>query len=237
MTVARLAQRAENEHVGVACGLMDPFASACGTSAGALLLDCRSLEHRPVPLPLEEIVIVVLDTGTPRQLRASEYDRRRAECENAVEVLSAADPTLTSLRDLTVERLPWAGGLLDPTTFRRVRHVVTENARVQRAVTALEARDLAAVGEAFAESHASLRDDYEVSSTALDTMVAIAGSVPGVVATRMTGAGFGGSAVSLVRPDAVDVLRTTVEGEYPVATGFEPAVCVAHPADGAGMAA
>ena len=234
LELARIAQRAENVHVGVACGLMDQFAAACGTREGALLLDCRSLGYATVPLPLDAVALVICDTGSPRRLETSAYNDRRADCETAVAILSAEDPSIRSLRDVSEAALPWASTRLDPVVFRRVRHVVTEDARVTATVDALRAGDLATVGEAFAASHASLRDDYEVSSPALDVMVAMALDVPGVLAARMTGAGFGGSTVNLVRPDAVAALAAAVETRYPERTGYRPTIRVVRPADGAG---
>jgi galactokinase len=235
--LARLAQRAENVHVGVACGLMDQFASACGDRRGAILLDCRTLEHRLVPLPLDEVALVVCDTGSPRRLGRSAYNERRAECEAGLAALQLLEPSIASLRDVPPAMLPDAERALPPLVARRVRHVVTENARVEATVAALEADNLAAVAEAVAASHASLRDDYEVSSPELDAMVEIARGVPGVVAARMTGAGFGGSTIVLLRPDAIDDLRAIVEADYPRRTGLRPVVRAVRPADGAGRIA
>ncbi|HWP63227.1 MAG TPA: galactokinase [Candidatus Binatia bacterium] len=237
MGLARLCQRAENEFVGVRCGLMDQFAAALGDPQGALLLDCRSLAWRVVPLPLASHALVVCHTGSARRLDASAYNERRAACERAVAVLAAHDPAVRSLRDLGPDRLADLAPLLDPITLARVRHVVTENERVGATVRALEAGDLGAVGAAFAASHASLRDDYGVSSPELDAMVEIATSVEGVVGARMTGAGFGGCTVNLVRRDAVDRLRAAVEAEYPRRTGLTPAVYPVEPAAGAGIIA
>jgi galactokinase len=236
LTLARLCQRAENEFVGVRCGLMDQFAAACGRPDAALLLDCRSLDWRAVPLPLATHALVVCHTGSARRLDASAYNERRAACERAVAILAVHDPSIEGLRDLAPADLPRIRPRLDPVTFARVRHVVTENARVEATVAALARGDLGAVGRAFAESHASLRDDYEVSSPELDAMVEIARSVEGVVAARMTGAGFGGCTVNLVRRDAVERLRSAVEAEYPKRTGLTPSVYAVEPAAGAGPA-
>jgi galactokinase len=235
MQLARICQRAENQFVGVQSGLMDQFAVACGRRGNALLLDCRSLEWRTVRLPLAELSLVVCDTGSPRQLAKSEYNVRRRQCEEAVEALQAKDPGIRSLRDVTPAMLAAAEavGLLDPVVARRARHVVLENDRVLATAGALEAGDLAAVADAFAKSHASLRDDFEVSSPALDAMVEIALSTPGVIAARMTGAGFGGCTVNLVRPDAVHRLADAVARDYPARTGLTPRVFPVTPADGA----
>jgi galactokinase len=236
MTLARICQRAENEYVGVMCGLMDQFAEACGVADAALLLDCRSLEWRAVGLPAD-VVLVVCHTGSPRHLDGSAYNERRAQCDAAVATIAADDPTVRSLRDVTRAHLSAAGARLDPIARRRAEHVVSENERVARTVAALETGDLRAVGEAFAESHASLRDRFEVTSPELDAMVAIATAVPGVVAARMTGAGFGGCTVNLVYRDAVAALREAVERDYPARTGLRPMVLPVRAAAGAGRVA
>ena len=231
--LAQICQRAENGYVGVQSGLMDQFASSCGVADAAVLLDCRSLDWRAIPLP-PEVVLVVCHTGSTHHLGSSEYNLRRSQCDAAVAVLAALDPNIRSLRDVTPEALAAAQDRLDPVAYRRAAHVVTENARVEATVDALAADDLPALGRLFAESHASLRDLFEVSSPELDAMVDIASAVPGVVAARMTGAGFGGCTVNLVRPDAVDALRAAVESEYPKRTGLVPMVLPVHAAAGAG---
>jgi galactokinase len=235
MDLARLCQRAENEYVGVRCGLMDQFASSLGQAGHAQLLDCRSLEYRPVRLPSDDHVLVACDTGSPRRLEASEYNARRAQCERAVEVISRAEPGVTSLRDVDEEMLARHEGTLDEETRRRVEHVVREDVRVLETVQALEEGDLATVGRLFAESHRSLRDLYEVSSPELDAMAEIAWATDGVEAARMTGAGFGGCTVNIVRRDAVERFRAAVEREYPERTGRTPRFLVVEAADGAGL--
>jgi galactokinase len=237
MRLAQLAQRAENDYVGVRCGLMDQFASSLGQAGAAMLLDCRSLAYRPVPLPLARHALVVCDTGSPRRLGTSEYNARRAQCERAVAVIAGRDPSVRALRDVDLETLKRAAasGELDAETARRCEHVIRENGRVEAAVEAFGRGDLDAVGRLFAESHASLRDLFEVSSPELDAMVDIATSVPGVVAARMTGAGFGGCTVNLVERDAVARLREAVEREYPRRTGLQPRVFAVEPCDGAGV--
>lgn len=234
MALARAAQRAENEYVGVQCGLMDQFASGLGRAGCAMLLDCRSLAYRAVSLPLREHALVAIDSGSPRRLEGSEYNARRAQCEMAVATLAARDQGIRALRDVDLAMLDSLANVLDATTLRRCEHVVRENIRVLETVRALEVGDLTAVGRYFAESHASLRDLYEVSSPALDTLVEIAASVEGVVAARMTGAGFGGSTVNLVRRDAIERLRDTIQAEYPRRTGLEPRFYPIEPVDGAG---
>lgn len=233
MALARLAQRAENAYVGVACGLMDQFASAFGEPGHALLLDCRSLEHAAVPLPLADVRLVVCHSGSPRRLEASAYNERRAQCEAAVAAIGRLVPGVRSLRDVDEDLLAAVEDELDPVVHARAEHVVTENARVLEAVRALAEGRLGTVGRLFAESHLSLRDRYEVSSPELDALVAIASDTPGVVAARLTGAGFGGCTVNLVRPDAVGRFREAVEREYPARTGLVPRVFEVTAAAGA----
>jgi galactokinase len=235
MVLARLAQHAENDYVGVMCGLMDQFASSLGRRGAAMLLDCRSLDYRPVRLPLAEHVLVVCDSASPRRLGTSEYNARRAQCERAVAVIAETDPDVHSLRDVSLERLAAAGDRLDEETVRRCEHVIRENERVRKAVLAFESGDLAWVGRLFAESHASLRDLFEVSSAELDALVEIASGVPGVVAARMTGAGFGGCTVNIVARAAVESLTAAVAARYPPRTGLRARVFVVEPADGAGL--
>ena len=234
LTLAQVAQRAENAYVGVQCGLMDQFASANGVAGSAVLLDCRSLEHRPVPLP-DELVLVVAHTGMPRTLGTSEYNARRADCERAVATLAGIEANVRSLRDVDRAMLARYADRLDPVARRRAEHVVDENGRVVATETALRSGDLDAIGRLFAASHASLRDLFEVSSPELDALVAVALAVPGVVASRMTGAGFGGCTVSLVRRAAVDEICERIMREYPARTGRTPRAWPVRAVVGAGF--
>ncbi len=234
MDLALSAQRAENDYVGVRSGLMDQFASAHGLRGHALLLDCRSLEFRPVALPMERHALVVCDTRVPRRLETSEYNARRAECEAAVRALARHVPGLTSLRDVDAAMLERYGAELDAVALRRATHVVTENDRVRASVDALEAGRLPELGALWAESHRSLRERYEVTSPELDALVEIAGDVPGVIGARMTGAGFGGCTVNLVERAAVADLRDRVMHDYSARFGHAPGVHVVEPAEGAG---
>ncbi len=233
LALARICQRAENGYIGVMSGLMDQFASSCGVGDHALLLDCRSFDWRPVALPAD-VRLVVLHSGSSRKLDGSAYNERRAQCEAAVVALAQVDPGIRSLRDVTPALLAAERGRLEPVVARRVEHIVAENGRVFAVIEALAAGDLAAVGELFAAGHASLRDLFEISSPELDALVDIASRVPGVVAARMTGGGFGGCTVNLVRPDAVEALAEAVESEYPARTGLTPTVLLIRAADGAG---
>jgi galactokinase len=233
LTLARICQRAENRYVGVQSGIMDQFAVACGQTGASMLFDCRSFESRPVVLP-DGIALVVCHTGSSRTLGRSEYNLRRAQCEAAVAELARIDPSIRSLRDVDPQMLTAARDRLDPVVARRAEHVIAENRRVEDVIAAFEVGDLAAVGEAFAASHASLRDLFEVSSPELDALVDIAIGVDGVVASRMTGAGFGGCTVNLVHPTAIERLRGAVSREYPVRTGLTPMVLPVEIAQGAG---
>jgi galactokinase len=231
--MAVIAQRAENAYVGVNCGIMDQFASAAGRAGHALLIDCRVSEYTATPIPAG-LSIVVCDTGSPRRLDASAYNLRRSECELGVRLIAEREPGVESLRDVDEAMLERNRAELPEHVARRCEHIVKEDARVIATVAALRDGDFRAVGRLFAASHASLRDLYEVSSPELDTMVEIANGVPGVVGSRMTGAGFGGCTVNLVRRGAEEALRERVMADYPQRTGLSARVFVASAVDGAG---
>lgn len=231
-TLALLAQHAENAYVGVNCGIMDQMISACGKAGHAMLLDTRTLERSYIPLP-EDIAIVVADSRVRRSLAGSEYNVRRAQCEQAIRALQAAGiPDVRALRDVTPEQLTQHAAALSPALLRRARHVVTENARVHATVAALERGDLEAVGQLLKEGHISLRDDYEVSAPELDLLVETAWEVPGCYGARLTGAGFGGCAIALAQAEAVEELSARLITRYTDAFDKEPAVYVVHPAEG-----
>jgi len=225
--MARLAQRAENEWVGVNCGIMDQLISAAGLAGHALLIDCRSLDTRAVPLP-HDVAVVVLDTATRRGLVDSEYNERRTRCESA-----AAQFGVRALRDVDEEMFATQAGTLDDVTRRRARHVVSENARVLAAAQALGAGDARRVGALMTESHGSLRDDFEVSRPELDAMVEIALAQDRCFGARMTGAGFGGCAVALVARDAAERFASAVAKRYESEVGLTPAVYVCAASAGA----
>ena len=233
---ALLAQRAENEFVGVACGVMDQMAAVFGRADHALRIDCRSLETEAVPLNLEAhgLRIVVANTGVRRALTASAYNQRRQECSRAVDFLALLlhKRRPRSLRDITLNDLRVHGRFLPEELVRRARHVVSENARVLAAVDALQRGDLAEVGLLFSASHESLARDYEVSSPELDLMVELACSLEGVVGARMTGAGFGGCTVNLVRSEAVDDFRQRVIETYRGRTALPAEMYVCRAVDG-----
>jgi galactokinase len=236
MHLALAAQRAENRYVGVRCGIMDQAAVALGRAGTALLLDCRSLAFRHVPLRLGDHAFVVIDSGSPRRLEDSQYNARRAECEAAVQVLGGLDAQIRSLRDVRASTLDAHGAALDEALRRRVEHVVGENARVGATALALEQGDLAAVGQLLSESHASLRDLFEASTPELEALVEIATGVKGVAGARLTGAGFGGCVVVLVHRERIVALTKAVGRPYTQRTKLEAQVYPVEAVDGAGLA-
>jgi len=227
--MAQLSQKAENEWVGMNCGIMDQMISAAGKAGSALLIDCRTLEFEVAPIP-SNAVVVVLDTSTRRGLVGSAYNERRAQCEAAARYFD-----VKALRDVSVERLLAEGSGLDPVTFRRARHIVTENERTLEAKQAMQADDAAWLGRLMKASHASLRDDFEVSSPALDTMVDLANDFRGCFGARMTGAGFGGCAVALVDRNQAERFVDYISPAYRHATGNNPQIYVTQPAEGASV--
>ena len=232
--LALLGQRAEIDFVGVACGIMDQMAAALARAGHALLIDCRSLEHEDVALPLEGLSIVVADSGVRRALLDSQYNLRRQECRQAAELLATAitDRPITALRDVTLEDLARHGDMLRPNLLKRARHVVEEERRVLRAIEALRRGDLEAFGGMLNASHRSLRDDFEVSCPELDLLVALAQALPGVLGARLTGAGFGGCTVNLVRADALEGFQEGVVARYRAETARDGRVYVCRAADG-----
>ena len=213
VAMARLAQRAENLYVGVSCGLMDHYAAAASAEGQALLLDCRSLEVRAVTVP-EAVAVVVMDTGVRRALATSAYNERRASCEAAVHALKVLRPGLLALRDVDQPLLEAGRALLDVTTWKRAAHVVAENGRPVAMAAALGRNDLGAAGRLMNESHASLRDLYEVSSPELDLITDLAREHPACLGARLTGAGFGGCAVALVRSAGTADFVSALEGAW-----------------------
>jgi galactokinase len=226
-------KRSENGYIGLNNGIMDQFASIFGEAGRALLLDCRSLEHRAIRLVGDDLALVACHSGSPRRLETSAYNERRAQCDAAVEAIAALEPGVTALRDVTPSMLDAVRDQLAPVELARAEHIVAENQRVLDAIDAFEAGDLAEVGRLFYASHASLRDLYEVSSPELDTLVDIARATPGVIGARLTGAGFGGCTINLVRRDAVPALRENVLRDYPARTGLTPRVFEVEASEGA----
>ncbi len=233
VTVALACQRAENEFVGMRCGIMDQLIAVLGRRGHALLIDCRSLEHELVPLPMG-VKVVVADTMKRRGVLDSEYNLRRQQCEDGVQRLREHLPGIRALRDVSSADLARYGHTLPEVVRRRCTHVVQENERVLEAVAALQARDAVAFGRLMDASHTSLRYLYEVSSRELDLMVEIARSVPGCLGARLTGAGFGGCTVNLVEERAVPLFQETVRQAYQRQTGLAPQLYVCAASDEAG---
>lgn len=225
--MALLGQRAENQWVGVNCGIMDQMISAAGLANHALLIDCRSLETQSVPLPANTAA-VVLDTATRRGLVGSAYNERRAQCESAAKFFG-----VKALRDVSVEQFEAAAAQLDAVTRRRARHVITENDRTLQAAESMRHGDPIGLGRLMRQSHVSLRDDFDVSSRELNLMVECAERQAGCYGARMTGAGFGGCAVALVRSDLAQQFSQHVAEEYQNATGLAPNVYVCAATNGA----
>jgi galactokinase len=226
-----LAQRAENEFVGAHVGIMDQFICCNGIAGHALMLDCRSLDFTPLPIP-QQTSLVIANTMVKHSIAGGEYNLRRRECEQAVARLRENVPGISSLRDVSLAALENFSSSLPPTIRKRALHVVTENHRVLAAADALRNADVSRFGELMYESHQSLRDLYQVSSPELDVMVELASHLPGVYGSRMTGGGFGGCTVTLVeKRNSENVRRQLAEG-YARVTGITPEVYICVAADG-----
>lgn len=224
LKLAQLCRRAEQDFVGVRCGIMDQFAAVFGQRDHALFLDCRTLEYGLVKLPTPEVQIVICDTMVRRDLVTSEYNQRRWECEEGVHLLKEYLPGIVALRDISIEDFEGHGSKLPPTIAKRCEHVIYENQRVLDAIAALEKGHLTRLGELLRQSHLSLRDKYEVSCPELDILADMASQTEGVIGGRLTGAGFGGCTVNLVHREAIAEFRRRVEEEYTRLTGQRPAV-------------
>jgi galactokinase len=229
--IAQFGQRAENAYVGTNCGILDQLSSACGVLGQAMLMDCRTLQLTPAPLPAG-VAVVIADTGKRRGLVDSAYNERRAQCEAGAKSLG-----VSHLRDVTLHglRTAVAGGRLPAAAARRCEHVIAENGRTQAAFACLRAGDAEALGQLMDQSHDDLRQKFEVTCTELDDMVAIARALPGCLGSRMTGAGFGGCTVSLVREPQVTAFVTALTAGYRAThPAMTPAVYVTKAAAGAG---
>jgi galactokinase len=228
---AVLCQQAEHDFAGVPCGIMDQFTSILGRENHALLLDCRSRTTTPVALTNPDVTVLIINTNIRHKLAEGEYAKRRAQCETAARVLQVA-----ALRDATLEALEAARKQLEPVVFRRAHHVISENERTLQAARAIQASDWTRVGQLMSASHASLRDDYEVSCPELDLVVEVAqqiGEAGGVIGCRMTGGGFGGCVVSLVKTEAVQRITRNLDVAYEKKTGRQASIFSSRPAAGA----
>lgn len=232
MELVKLSQKAENQFVGVNCGIMDQFAVCMGKENHAMFLNCATLEYQHVPLKMDGFKLIISNTNKRRGLADSKYNERRGECELAVKLLSKNE-AFNDLSEVGLNRFMEIRNLIpDEVVFRRAKHVLSENQRVLDAIEALTANDLVKFGQLMNASHDSLRDDYEVTGTELDTLVEEARKTPGVLGSRMTGAGFGGCTVSLVKEDSVDQFKTSVAKGYEARTGLKPEFYIGSPGEG-----
>jgi galactokinase len=229
--LALLCQQAENEFACARCGIMDQFISCHGQADHALLLDCRSLVLRIIPIP-SDVTLAICDTMVKHELGAGEYNARRAECEQTVRLLAQVLPRIRALRDVTRTQLEEHSNLLSINLYKRARHVITENERVLETVKAFETGAIGKLRQLMADSHRSLRDDYEVSCPELDTMVEIAMRQRGILGTRMTGGGFGGCTINLVETEHAEQFQHRVSSEYASATGLQPDIYVCKASQG-----
>jgi galactokinase len=234
MQRALLGQKAENKYVGVNCGIMDQFASACGEKNKLMLLDCRSLEFQALPLP-KDVAIVIADTSIQRKLTTSAYNDRRAACEEAVRILKRDLPGIKALRDVSVGDFNRLSGKLPVEVEKRARHVVEEIARTNEAIELLHNGNVTGFGKLMNQCHISLRDLYEVSIPELDVMARVAQSLAGCYGARLTGAGFGGCVASLVKRDHVEAFAKNLAAGYESETGRHPEIYICEAVDGAGL--
>jgi galactokinase len=232
--LAKIGLKAEIHYVGLKCGIMDQFASACGVKDRLLFLDCRSLEWRTVRLP-EETAIVIADTSVRRSLMSSGYNERQAACVESVRILKEFLPGIRSLRDVNVEQFHQLADHLPDLVSKRAQHVVEEITRTMQAVESLENNDAILFGELMNECHASLRDLYDVSCPELDVMVALAQSLPGCYGARLTGAGFGGCTVNLVACESTETFSRDLASGYSKITGLQPELYICQATDGAAI--
>jgi len=233
LEMVKLSQKAENQFVGVNCGIMDQFAVGMGKADCAMLLDCNTLAYRYSKIALKDASIVITNTNKPHSLASSAYNVRRAQCEHALNELREVRPELAALGELSNEAFEKiAGHISEQLERQRAHHAVFENNRTLEAVAALEQNDVEKFGKLMNASHYSLRDDYDVTGKELDTLAEIAWGIDGVIGSRMTGAGFGGSTVSLVKNDAIETFKETVAREYTARIGYAPSFYVASIAEG-----
>lgn len=231
--MALLSQKTENTYCGVNCGIMDQFASAMGKENHAIMLDCNTLQYKYVPLDLKGCKIVLSNTKKKHNLGASKYNERRSQCEEAVKNLKTVLPEITCLADITPDVLEANKNVFtDEIIYNRAKHVVYEIDRVVKSVDALEKGDIALFGELMNGSHDSLRDLYEVTGLELDTMVEEARKIPGTIGSRMTGGGFGGCTVSIVKEEYVDEFIEKVGAGYTAKTGLIPEFYVTETGNG-----
>ena len=232
--MAHLCRRAENNFVGVACGIMDQYVSCLGQKNNALFIDCRSNDYELVPFKDHNYQIVICNSKIQRGLVNSEYNKRKEECKIAAEFFKhKLNREIRTLRDITIDEYKKYQEQLPEVTARRARHVISENYRVQAGVQALKEENFLAFGQLMIESHQSLKEDYEVSCAELDLLVNLALKQKGVLGARMTGAGFGGCTVNLIEKNYVDAFKKNIKYEYKKITGINPDIYITRPAEGA----
>jgi galactokinase len=229
--IAQLCQRAENDFVGMRCGVMDQYISCCGVAGHALLIDCRSLESRHVAIA-PNLRLLIANSRVRHQHAGGEYNLRREACEEGVRLLSRYLGPIRALRDVTPKQLESKRRKLPELIYRRCRHIVTENARVLEAERALEAGDFVACGRAMNASHVSMRDDFEITCPEVDMLAGLAQNVKGVYGSRMTGGGFGGCTISLIEASAIDKASQMLTDGYRIAMGRDVDIYVCAPSDG-----
>ncbi len=232
--IAQICQRAENDFVGMRCGVMDQYIACCGVAGHALLIDCRSLDSRHVAIA-PNLRLLIANSGVRHQHAGGEYNLRREACEEGVRLLSRHLGPIKALRDVTPEQLEAKRRKLPELIYRRCRHIVTENARVLEAERALGAGDFAACGRAMNASHVSMQQDFEITCPEVDALVGLAQTVKGVYGSRMTGGGFGGCTISLVEAWAVDKASQILTDGYRISTGMDTDIFVCAPSDGAAL--
>lgn len=245
MQVAAVCQHAEQIASGVQCGILDQAASCLGQPEKAVLLDCRSLDYRYLPFNAPGLSLMVIDTGVRRELAASAYNERRKQCEEAAsmlrEIMLQQEPNtdavraISAVRDISQAQFERYGGELPPVLRKRAGYVIAEDARVLKTVKLLEANAFEEIGALLWQTHAGLRDEYEVSSVELDALVEIARQVQGVLGARMMGGGFGGCTINLLRDSAIEPLRLAVEEQYPAQTGRQATIDICRAAGGPGF--
>jgi galactokinase len=232
LSLALAGQKAEHIHVGINCGIMDQFTSTFALKDHAILLDCRSLKSRNIPIRLDRCQFVICDSGVRHTLASSEYNRRRCDCELGVRLLSAVLPGIRSLRDVNLHDFELHQSVLSPEIKRRCRHVISENSRTLKAAEALAAGNESELGRLMLASHESLKRDYQVSCRELDLLVDIALAQPGVLGARMTGGGFGGCTVNLVDRCRVESFRENVANQYQGSVQIKPEIFAAESSNG-----
>lgn len=233
--IVRVCQRAENRFVGAMSGIMDPFVACAGCRDHALMLDCRSLDFRLLPIPAH-VRLVIANSMVKHALAGGEYNQRRHEIEEGTRILGEANPAIRSLRDASEQDLERCRSRLTETVLRRCRHVISENRRVEQAAAALDRHDLDAFGELMLEAHQSIRDDFEASAPELDLLVELATKLPGCYGARMTGGGFGGCTVNLVDASRAEAFRDKLHLAYQEETGIDAEIYLCRASAGAGPA-